>query len=176
MFMGNKKLRPYTSLHTLKLVYYSLAHPHLQYCISTWGGACKTTLQQLLTKQKIIIRCMLYQSYRAPSSPLFHKLSILKVDDVYKLSIAKLIIKLFNNHTIPQTLSTISNIHSHNTRHNIPSNLFIPTVTSNLGKTSFSHCGPTIWNNIPIEIRTSSIFSFKSKLKKHTIENYLTNT
>ena len=50
------KLRRYTSLSTLKQVYYSLAYPYIQYCISTWGGAPKSTLQPLLIKQKRIIK------------------------------------------------------------------------------------------------------------------------
>ena len=53
------KLRPYTSIPTLKLLYYSLAYPFIQYCISSWGGACQTTLQPLLIKQKIIIKTIL---------------------------------------------------------------------------------------------------------------------
>ena len=50
------KLRQYTTIPILKLVYFALAYPHIQYCISSWGGACKTSLQPLFVKQKIIIK------------------------------------------------------------------------------------------------------------------------
>jgi hypothetical protein len=41
------RLRPYTNLETLKLVYYALAYPHMVYCVSTWGGAYDDALKCL---------------------------------------------------------------------------------------------------------------------------------
>ena len=49
------KLRPYTNLQTLRLIYFSLAYPHLQYCVSSWGSSPKTTLRPLIAKQKFLL-------------------------------------------------------------------------------------------------------------------------
>jgi hypothetical protein len=170
------KLRRYTSLPTLKLVYFALAYPHLQYCVSTWGGACVTTLKPLLTKQKIIIRIMLHQPYMAPSSPLFYKLGMLKLEEIYHFSIGNLMFKFrnFTNTTKIPNLSTIPTIHSHNTRRNNDLNYYVPPVRSNLGKTSFSYCGPMIWNVIPKEIKTSTQYNFKPTYKKYLLQRYNT--
>ncbi len=84
------KLRHYTNVSTLKLIYFSLAYPYIQYCISSWGGACKTTLQPLLVKQKLLVKTILKQSYTSPSSPLFYQLGLLKLQEVYKFQIGKL--------------------------------------------------------------------------------------
>ena len=88
MSLGHDK--PHTNLSTLKLVYYALAYPYIQYCISSWGGACKTSLQPLFIKQKLIVKTMLYEKYTSPSSPLFHKLGMLKLSEVYNFQIGKL--------------------------------------------------------------------------------------
>ena len=50
--------------------------------------------------------------------------------------------------------------------------LQVPPV-SNLSRTyrSFSYCGPTVWNNLPYEIRTQTAISiFKGKLKTHLFQ------
>ena len=38
------KLRHYVNINTLKMIYYSLAYPHLSYCITAWGGASKSLI------------------------------------------------------------------------------------------------------------------------------------
>ena len=46
------KLRYYVSLSALKMVYYSLVHSNISYCISAWGSAPKSTFNPLITVQK----------------------------------------------------------------------------------------------------------------------------
>ena len=77
------KLRKYTSQHTLRMIYYSIAYPFLQYCVSTWGSAAGTNLEPLFRKQKIIMRAILNKPYNTHSSPLFRALKILKLKDIY---------------------------------------------------------------------------------------------
>ena len=67
------RLRKYADIKTLSLVYYALAYPHLQYCISSWGGAAQKHLNILLVKQKRLLRLMLKQPFDSPSKPLFKK-------------------------------------------------------------------------------------------------------
>ena len=145
------------------MVYFTLAYPYVQYCISSWGGASHTTLQPLIVKQKMIIKTMLFKNYITPSSPLFYQLRILKLKEVYDLQIGKLMFKqVRNNNVICQNISSLSTVHSYNTRSS-KSNYFIPTVHSNLGKTSFTYYGPIIWNSIPNQIKQLSQFKFLFK-------------
>ena len=167
------KLRKYTTPKTLKLLYYSIAYPFLQYCVSTWGGTAKSLLKPLLTKQKIIARLILNQPYRSPSSPLFHALKILKLDDIYQLQICRLMHKHHReNIVVSHGLTNLSDLHSHNTRSHQNNNYYLPAVRTNLGKTSFSFNGPKIWNALPPEIRNFSNYGFKDKLKNYFIGNY----
>ena len=50
------KLRYYLDVSTLKIVYYSLFYPHIQYCVSAWGGAAECYLKQFVSMQKRIVR------------------------------------------------------------------------------------------------------------------------
>ena len=47
------KLRYYFDISTLKLVYYILFYPHIQYCIPAWVGAASCHLKLIVSKQKI---------------------------------------------------------------------------------------------------------------------------
>ena len=168
------KLRAYTNVSTLRLIYFSLAYPYIQYGIPRWGGACQTTLQPLLVKQKLIVKCMLHQSYRTSSSPLFSQLGLLKINEVYKFQIGKLLFnQIRKNNNIIQNLRSLSDLHAYNTRSVNNQNLYIPSVNSNLGKTSLTYHGAIIWNSIPTEIRNSSIYNFKFLLRKYFLKNYL---
>ena len=168
------KLRPFTNISTLKLVYFALAYPYIQYCISSWGGACKTSLQPLLIKQKLIVKTMLKENYMSPSSPLFHKLGLLKLPEIYNFQIGKLMFNQIKKDSVfSQNLSSLQSVHSYRTRSSNNLNYFIPSVRSNLGKTSFSYYGPIVWNSLPNKIKRSSKYQFKFLLKSHLLKNYL---
>ena len=168
------KLRPYTTINTLKLVYNALAYPHIQYCLAVWGGAPKTTLLPLIRKQKNIVRAMLFKPYTTHSSPLFLKLKLLKLDELYNFKLGLIMhnkIKIENN--IQSNFPLISSVHSYSTRSNNGTNFYISTVQSNLGKTAFSYSGPRVWNTIPLDIRESSAYQFKYLYKNNLLLNYL---
>ena len=72
-----------------------------------------------------------------------------------------------------KNIYSLSTVHSHNTRSSSSHNYFVPSVKSNLGKTSFSYYGPIAWNSLDNEIKTASKFQFKHLLKKHMLKKYL---
>ena len=102
------KLRHYVDISVLKMVYYSLVYPHLSYCITTWGGAAHSVLNPLILVQKKIIKLITYSSFTSPSTPLFSKLNLLKLQDIYNLNIALLIHKIYNNNTTTGTHNLIN--------------------------------------------------------------------
>ena len=158
----------------MKLVYNALAYPHLHYCLAVWGGAPKTTLLPLLRKQKCIVRAMLFKPNTSASSPLFLKLKLLKLDELYNLKLGLIMHNQTKQDTnLTSNFNLISSVHNHNTRSNNGTNLYISTVKSNLGKTPFSYSGPRIWNTIPLDIRASSTYKFKHLYKDNLLLNYL---
>ena len=167
------RIRSFANLDTLKLIYYSLAYPHLQYCVSSWGGASQSLLQPLISKQKQLVRVILKERFDSPSLPLFSHLQMLNFDLIYKYRIGLLMHKSkIGKIKLPQKFTKISEIHSHNTRSNANADYFVPSARINLSKNSFSYCGPKLWNNIPLEVRSSSPFTFKSRFKLYLLNTY----
>ena len=52
------KLQHYVPLSTLKIVYFSLFHSHIQYSFLNWGRVSKSILYELKILQNKIIRAM----------------------------------------------------------------------------------------------------------------------
>jgi len=48
-------------------------------------------------------------------------------------------------------------------------NMFLPRVHSSSGKCSLKFIGPKVWSSIPDDIKFSTTFTFKWKLKKHLL-------
>ena len=112
------KLRNYIDLHTPRILYYSLIYPHLQYCISSWGRATKSVLKPLSIIKKRVLRLITKITCRAPSAPLFFHLKFLKLYDVHKLQIAKMMHHINNQNntwTINNSIK-LKELHNHNTR------------------------------------------------------------
>jgi hypothetical protein len=165
------KIRPFANLETLKLIYYSLAYPHLQYCISCWGAS--SAASSLATKQNKLVRIILNKSFYSPHIPLLSQLQFLNMNLIYKFRIGLLMYKnITGDIQMPQSLTKVSEIHSYNTRSSMKNDYYVPSARIDLTKTSFSHSGPNIWNSFPIEIRSASKFTFKSKLKMYLLSTY----
>ena len=81
----------------VKKVYFALLYPHIQYCITSWGCAAKSVLDPLIKLQKPMVRIMTCSHNNASSMPLFHKLNLLTLNDVFKLEIAKVMYNIENN-------------------------------------------------------------------------------
>ena len=77
----------------LKSIYNTLILPHLNYCVLCWGS--QTNRIHLL--QKRAIRNINNANYRAHSELIFTSLNLLKINDIYYLSILKFYSKLISN-------------------------------------------------------------------------------
>ena len=83
------KLRDYVDINMLKTVHYSLIYSHIQYCITTWRVASATALETLEKMHKRIIRIIINSPFRSHTTPIFKKLNLLIINDVFKLKIAE---------------------------------------------------------------------------------------
>ena len=113
----------------LKLMYDSFILPHLNYCITTWGF----DLNRVTKLQKKSVRIICKSKYNAHTDPLFKRMNILKIADLFDLNC----LKLFHdnvNHKVPQYINSCfqNQNHEYNTRYN---GLNIPRVrTANASK------------------------------------------
>ena len=113
------KLRHYIPPDTLESVYYSLFYPFLTYGITVWVTGSETYLKLVQITQKKVVRAMTFSNLTAHSLPLFSNLKLLKVNDLYKLSISSCVYECHNNLApthFTDYFTQISAIHSCNTR------------------------------------------------------------
>ena len=196
------RLRQYLNPNMLKNIYYCLVYSHLCYGIQVWGSAGQTALNRLMVLQKKAVRILAGKQYfqihgephgPLPSTdPLFKSLGLLKLNDLFKLSIANFVFETLVFES-PQNFwnwyQYNHDVHSHSTRSSAAiycSNYFdegeifttfsLYVNKSNLvkyGERMIKISGAQIWNNIPSEIQEStSIGIFKDKLKKFFINEY----
>ena len=131
-----------------------------------------------------------------PTDPLFVKMDILKVHDMYKFQLSNFIYKSLalsspsnfwdwfvlnhTTHSYNTTSNTVIEMDSEQTVSSIVPTNILKIQCSRLigfGGKMLKVTGPLIWNNLPANLRNSlSLFSFKKELKKHLINSYSTNT
>ena len=168
------KVKHLLPISSLKLIYYTLVYPHLNYGIILWGAAAKTHIGQLFISQKKIIRAISKKSYYEHTHPLFEQLRLYKLADIYHIESAKFMYKYYNSQ-LPASLSALftdtKNVHSHSTRQ--VSHLRPPTISRQTSTQSILYNGPLIWNNIIPEIqRKITIKGFVSAQRFFIFQGY----
>ena len=81
------KVRHYAPLPTLVSLYNSLFLSFLYYGISAWGMTYESYLNPLFILQKKILRCIKFEPFFSPSTPIFQSLKTLKIVDVLHLNV-----------------------------------------------------------------------------------------
>ena len=156
-------------------LYYALFYPHITYGITVWGSACKSQLSPLATIQNKIVKIIGSGAWRDHATPYYKKLNILKLEDVHKLEVGKLMFKNDKN-TLPESFTNFftetHSVHSHNTRASSRKDLAVPRFATNCLQQSIKYQGVTIWNAIPLEIKRTSFATFKKKYKKSLLDLY----
>jgi len=85
-------------------------------------------------------RIMTFGHNKASLMPLFHKLNLLTLNDVFKLEIAKVMHNIENNKHLPDYISKnferVNWTHNYNTRHSNKGNYVLPKIRRETGKKS----------------------------------------
>ena len=155
-----------------RMIYLTIAYPHLIYCNVVWGGCYPSHTYKLETIQRKIIRIITKRNRYANTDPLFNKLNVLKIRHINELSTLVFVFKTLHNlnHSPIQFNHRI--VHRYRLRNN-DNNLEVPFARHRFSQLFISIRGPNLWNSIPIEIRRIiSLNSFKRNLKRHYIQIY----
>ncbi|CAG4986699.1 unnamed protein product [Colias eurytheme] len=78
-----KNLRSIANTTLLIQVYNALCHCILTYCISVWGGACKTLMLPVERAQRAVLKVMFYLNYKHPTTDIYNKSNVLSVRKSY---------------------------------------------------------------------------------------------
>ena len=171
-----RKLSHILPNQVLTTLYNTLITPYLNYCNIIWASNYSTRLKPLEILQKRVIRILCNAGGLANTSSLFKRLHILKLQDIHTLHTALFMYK-YHHHLLPTSFDNYfvlsSLVHDHHTRTSIRNNYFLPTVKTNIRKFSIKFVGPSVWNSIPIHIKTLvSLTSVKHSLTDSLINNY----
>jgi hypothetical protein len=167
-----RKLARHLSRSILLQLYNSFITPYLQYGITIWGSAPKTTLNPIFVLQKKALKIALDLPMRTSTEQVLRTAKVLPLSDMYKLRVGIFMYK-FNSLLLPSCFLSYfqanSQVHSINTR---SSSLFrLPLFTTTKCQQSILFQGPKIWSLIPAPIRSAiSLVSFKKRLKAHLLD------
>ena len=162
------------SSEILLTLYYSMIHPYFLYCNIVWGGASQIALNSLVCLQKRMLRLISYSMYRAPSSPLFKKFGILKLQDIHKYQVYIFMYK-FKHNMLPVSCSNLIHFKVDAERYNFrKENEFVMIkYQTEIRKKGISVLGPTLWNNLQDFVKQScSVAVFKSRLMRTLTDCY----
>ena len=144
--------------------YYGLMYPYLTYNIIVWGSTNPSHLNPLIILQKRIVRILAGSEYLAHSTPLFLKLSILKLLDLHKYFVCMYMFDERNR----EDFSINHNLNTRN-RNNLQPKFHRLSKTQH----ALSYVGPKIWNDLPCNIKSvRSLPIFKRKLRNYLLSSY----
>jgi hypothetical protein len=92
------RAKNFVDSQSLKMLYYSLVHSNLLYCIGTTSAMNQTNFKKIKILQKKAIRIVAGANYKANTAPLFYDLKILPYDKLLKLFICKFMHAIEYNH------------------------------------------------------------------------------
>ena len=167
-------LKRYLPSSALKLMYDSLVLSHLQFGITCWGFEW----ERIFKLQKRALRIITNSKYNAHTEPLFKKMNLLKIKDIFDMQCMKFWHK-FVNKKLPNYFHSIfiynNELYDIETRNHDNMHLF-PTRTTG-AKNVLRHRIPEILAGFPPIIieraLTHSICAFASYIKRHLLESYV---
>ena len=145
-------------------------HSKIDYCNSLLYGLPDTSIIRLQRVQNSLARVVCNSSRRSSHSiDLLKSLHWLPVSERIEYKIALLTFKTLQSGK-PSYLSDLVSFYnpSRSLRSSDSFLLTCPDIRTALGRRSFKFAAPTIWNSLPLHLRSSSTISyFCSKLKTH---------
>jgi hypothetical protein len=161
------KLRYKLTRTAALLIYDALINSHLNYCNIIWGSNYKYSLNKLFILQKRALRICLKSPKKSESTLLFTTTKKLTIYGMNSLQCAMFMYSSLNKLLPPifhSYFKLVAGVHSHNVRSK--NNLQTPLAKKNTRRFSIKVRGPTIWNNLPIELRSlASLQTFKTHCK-----------
>ena len=170
------KLKHSLSSKILTTIYNSLVLPHLNYGILSWYTPNTILTKRIITLQKKLIRNITCSKYNSHTEPLFRKLKLLKLNDIFKQKGSILYLKSINketSHYIQEQLKPNNTYYTHNTRQ--AQNIRLNQIKSNYDKQSINYKIHHIVSELKhILNRNTSIYTNKINIKKILINKYNT--
>ena len=167
------RLKRFVPSDILKMIYNALIQPHLNYGVLLWGKNI-TRIQKL---QKWSVRSITLSKYNAHTDPLFIKLKLLKIQDIYSLCLLKFYHK-YKNNLLPGFFTGMFEViyPSHNYATRQRGQPMLAGCRTKLAEASIRYSLPSaisnINENIMNKITTHSLSGFSNYAKSFFIGQY----
>ena len=154
-----------------------MVHSHLLYgIVICWGNTYDNHLKRFIIFQNKVAKIVADGQRHDHVTPFYHRLQILKLKDLYKYEVAKLMHKN-SRKKLPNRLNChftpVRAIHLQTTRLALSElNLYLPRYRTQKLQKSFKHQGAKIWNSASYELKNLPFDQFKSKYKQYLLLNH----
>ena len=153
---------------TLVTLYNTLYKPHLEFCIIAWGSASASQIRPIILSQKKCVRSICKKGHTSHTEPLFKKLNILKVEDIYDYHCKVFMHNIVHNKCPESFIGMFQ--HSQSNRTN---NIIIEKCKNKFLSNFPSNLLPLKWNRLSLDLKGEiSIKRFKKTVFSSTIDSY----
>ena len=165
-----RQIRASLDHNTCVLLCNALVSSKLDYCNSIYYGLPQSSIHRLQLVQNALAR-VVYPSVKRNDhiTPTLRRLHWLPIQSRITYKLALITYKTLN-HKSPSYLNSLLTPYKpvRQLRSSDKLLLTVPSLKSSFGHRSFSCAAPTIWNSLPLSLRSSaSLESFRSALKTH---------
>lgn len=165
-----RSIRKFMSSSTAEKFVHALITNRLDQCNSLFVGMSRANISKLQVLQNSALRLVLRLPHRAHTSQHLRDMHWLPVDERCHFKLMVLIYKCLNN-MAPTMLASKLHIQSA-LNMTLKTTIFIPHTA--MGRRSFSHLGPRLWNTLPREVRVAPTVDIFKALLKHFLFNNFT--
>ncbi len=173
-----RKIRPYLTLDTCKVLVQSLVISRLDYCNAVLNNAHGDVIKQLERVQKSAARVIMkmYKQDKSSITDILYSLHWLPISARIEFKICVLMFNAFHYQSPPYLASLITHKsfpRSTRAAHQINCVTIPPSKDTRYSDKSFTIVGPKLWNNLENDLRAiTSIDTFKKKLKTFLFKKY----
>ena len=159
-------------LESAKLLASALVSSRLDYCNSLLYGIADIDLTRLQRVQNQLARLVTKSPPFTRSIPLLRSLHWVPVRFRILFKINLLTYKTLREKQPAYLHSMLAaSIPSHSLTSNNDNSLSVPRVKTSTGARAFHSCAPSVWNNLPLSVRSAgSVATFKKYLKTHLFD------
>ena len=160
-----RRIRPFLNYSTAKTVATSLVHSKLDYCNSLYFGLPQTQLSRLQRIQNSLARTVVSAPRSCHISPILKSLHWLKINQRIDFKILSLTYKSLLISKPSYLRQLLLPQPPRSTRSSSHFTLLYPPVSSlKFSYRSFRHAAPRLWNQLPPDLRPSSLHFSSSAL------------
>ena len=163
-----RRIQRHLDLDSAKLLANALVSSRLDYCNSLLSGIAETDLTKLQSILNRLARVITKLPPFTRSVPLLRSLHWLPVKYRVHFKICLLTYKALHEEQLVYLRSLIAiSLPSRLLRSNRGITLSIPRIKTNTGARAFSSCAPSLWNNLPLSVRSAT---FGRRLKTYLFD------